>query len=66
MSKWYKDAKEYGGPNMNFMLIGNKSDLVNEREVSFEEGKLFAEQNGMTFIETSAKSGVGVQEVPFL
>ena len=38
------------------MLIGNKCDLESKREVSFQEGKEFAEQNGMTFIETSAKN----------
>jgi len=38
------------------LLIGNKCDLESKREVSFQEGKEFAEQNGMTFIETSAKN----------
>jgi hypothetical protein len=48
---------------MSFILIGNKSDLQNQRQIKFEEGKLFAQQNDMIFIETSAKSGAGVQEV---
>ena len=38
------------------MLIGNKCDLESKREVSFQEGKEFAEGNGMKFIETSAKT----------
>ena len=38
------------------MLVGNKCDLESKREVSFQEGKEFAEQNGMKFIETSAKT----------
>ena len=48
---------------MSFILIGNKSDLENKRQIKFEEGKLFAQQNDMIFIETSAKNGAGVQEV---
>ena len=44
------------------MLIGNKCDLESKREVSFQEGKEFAEGNGMKFIETSAKTDQKVAE----
>ena len=44
------------------MLIGNKCDLESKREVSFQEGKEFAEKNGMKFIETSAKTNQKVSE----
>ena len=36
------------------IIIGNKNDLENKREVSTEEGKDFARKHGMKFIETSA------------
>lgn len=39
---------------MNALLIGNKSDLDTEREIAYDEGKEFAEENGMIFYETSA------------
>lgn len=38
------------------IIIGNKSDLSNERKVSQEEAMKFAEEHGMTYFETSAKS----------
>ena len=44
------------------MLVGNKCDLESKREVSFQEGKEFAEGNGMKFIETSAKTDQKVAE----
>ena len=44
------------------MLIGNKCDQVNEREVSTEEGKKEAEMNGMAFMETSALDGTNITE----
>ncbi len=40
------------------MLIGNKIDLTQYRQVSTEEGKDFAKKNGLFFNETSAKSNV--------
>ncbi len=37
------------------ILIGNKEDLIEEREVTTEEGKIKAEEMGCFFFETSAK-----------
>ena len=42
------------------MLIGNKCDLSNERKVTEEEGKKLADEFGMLFFETSAKTGYNV------
>ena len=44
-------------------LIGNKIDLEDKREVSYEEGKNFAEENNLLFFETSAKDGNNIQEI---
>jgi Ras-related protein Rab-1A len=44
------------------LLIGNKCDLEDKRKVTFQEGKDFAESNGMKFMETSAKTASKVQE----
>ena len=45
------------------MLIGNKCDLEHRRQVSPEEGKKFAEEHGLMFLETSAKTAHNVEEV---
>jgi Ras-related protein Rab-14 len=44
------------------MLIGNKKDMEDQAEVSHEEAAKFAEENGLHFIETSAKTGQNVEE----
>jgi Ras-related protein Rab-14 len=38
------------------MLVGNKKDLDGQREISYEEAKKFADENGLVFIESSAKT----------
>ncbi|KAJ7710945.1 P-loop containing nucleoside triphosphate hydrolase protein [Mycena rosella] len=45
------------------LLVGNKSDLVNERQVSKEDGVARARQYGCEFIETSAKTAQNVERV---
>ncbi|KAJ5074808.1 ras-related rab5 [Anaeramoeba ignava] len=44
------------------LLIGNKIDLEDEREVKYEEAAEYAEENGFLFYETSAKSGENIGE----
>ncbi|KAG9393609.1 Small GTPase superfamily [Carpediemonas membranifera] len=44
------------------ILVGNKSDLDEERAVSEEEGKALAEEFGCLFIETSAKEDINIEQ----
>jgi GTPase SAR1 family protein len=48
---------------MTIMLIGNKCDLAHRRAVSTEEGEQFAKENGLVFMETSAKTAHNVEDV---
>ena len=47
------------------ILVGNKSDLEDKRQVSQEEGQELAEKYGLEFYETSAKTGSNVDDVFF-
>lgn len=64
---WMMEAKRHIEPHRPvFALTGCKLDLVSngaQREVSRDEAKAFAEQNGLFFVETSARTGVNVEEV---
>ena len=45
------------------IIVGNKSDIENsQREVTYEEGKNYADSKGYKFFETSAKNGTNVKE----
>ena len=48
---------------MSIMLIGNKSDLEAKRAVTTDEGERFAQENGLIFMETSAKTAYNVEQV---
>eukprot|EP00300_Choanocystis_sp_HF-7_P007601 c15391_g1_i3.p1 GENE.c15391_g1_i3~~c15391_g1_i3.p1 ORF type:complete len:128 (-),score=19.84 c15391_g1_i3:66-449(-) len=62
ITSWLEDARKNTNPKTIILLIGNKSDLDSAREVPFEEAKKFADENDMLFLETSAKTGQGVEE----
>lgn len=63
LEHWLREAKEHDRDDrMVIMLIGNKSDLVNQREVSEEEGRRFAQEHNLHFIETSAKTAQNVEQ----
>jgi Ras-related protein Rab-14 len=63
LSTWLSDARRHlTNPNTVIMLVGNKTDLGPQRQVTFEEASKFAEENGLIFIETSAKTGENVEE----
>ena len=49
-------------PDAIKMVVGNKVDLSENRQVSKEEGKAFARQHGCLFIETSAKENIKVAQ----
>ncbi|CAK8695664.1 ras-related protein Rab-13-like [Clavelina lepadiformis] len=63
IKSWSKIFNQWGDKNAVKMLVGNKCDLLHERQVSKAEGKTLAKDLGMMFHETSAKDDVNVTEV---
>lgn len=59
--QWIDDVRNERGADVVIMLVGNKTDLSERRQVSTEEGERKAEQFGVMFIETSAKAGFNVK-----
>lgn len=62
-SKWLRDFKKYVKKEGAYILIGNKSDLTDQRTVTEERGKKIAQKiKASHFIETSAKLGENIEE----
>jgi Ras-related protein Rab-14 len=62
LQSWLNDARSLTNPNTVIFLIGNKSDLDSQRDVTQEEATKFAEDNGLIFLEASAKTGENVED----
>ncbi|KAH8235454.1 hypothetical protein KR032_000589, partial [Drosophila birchii] len=60
---WLKDLADYGPKGVNIMLVGTKCDDQEGREVTKEMALCYAQQNGLSYMEASAKSGANVKEV---
>lgn len=53
---WINEIEKYSQSNVCKILVGNKCDMEDRRQVTFEEGQEFANQFSMPFLETSAKA----------
>ncbi|KAG0672171.1 Vacuolar protein sorting-associated protein 21 [Maudiozyma exigua] len=64
---WVKELHEQASKNIIIALVGNKIDILedneNERKVAREEAEKLAEEEGLLFFETSAKTGTNISEV---
>ena len=64
IGEWIENYYKNSNPDSekNVVLIGNKSDLVDKREVTQEEIEKFAKDNHIMYFETSAKTGANIDE----
>ena len=60
---WIENYYKNGPEQKNIILIGNKKDMEEERQVTQEEAELFSETNNMIYFETSAKEGDNIEYV---
>ncbi|KAI9004193.1 Ras- protein Rab-6A [Gaertneriomyces sp. JEL0708] len=60
-TKWVDDVRAERGNDVIIVLVGNKTDLSDKRQVSTEEGEKKAKEFGVMYIETSAKAGYNVK-----
>ena len=59
---WIQELHNKNRDSKVLMLVGNKTDLDNEREVSFQQGEKKANEIGCPFMETSAKTNHNIKE----
>ena len=61
VSHWIEDVRAERGNDVLIALVGNKTDLADKRQVSTEDGEAKAREEGILFIETSAKAGFNIK-----
>jgi len=62
VDKWVQDLNSYGDKNITLLLVGNKSDLEEKRQITKENGEEKAKSFNLGFIETSACSGDNIDQ----
>ena len=62
IKNWVKQIKDQVSSRVSVVLIGNKTDLVDKREVKTEEGEELGKEYNYQFFETTAKDGININE----
>jgi small GTP-binding protein len=62
VAEWLNDLYEVVRTKIPIVLVGNKCDLSDDRDVTTKEARKFADAHGLAYVETSAKSGDNISE----
>ncbi|BGP43978.1 ras GTPase [Rhodotorula kratochvilovae] len=62
VKQWLQEIDRYACEGVNKLLVGNKSDLAQKKVVDYAVAKEFADQIGVSLLETSAKNATNVEQ----
>lgn len=65
IKNWIRNIEEHASSDVEKMILGNKCDIQERRQVSRERGEQLAIEYNIKFMETSAKSSLNVEEAFF-
>lgn len=60
--KWLRNIEDHATDNVAKLILGNKCDMTNRRQVQPEEGEQLAKSKGLKFLETSAKANINIEK----
>ena len=63
IDKWLSNVNDNCIPDVIKILAANKCDLVDEREITPDQGKEQAKRFNLTYLESSAKTNIGIEEM---
>jgi small GTP-binding protein len=62
LDSWMQDVQQLATPNAAIILVGNKTDLTETRQVTEEEARGYAARHNVDYVETSAKAATGIDD----
>lgn len=63
LSHWIEEVRSHGSEKITIFLVGNKADEQAKRVISWDTSKEFADRNNIVYMETSAKTEQGIEEL---
>jgi small GTP-binding protein len=63
VGRWIQDIHEVARGDVVTVLVGNKSDLADQRKVPIEDAEAYAREHNLAYLETSARTGAGISKV---
>ncbi|CAF1161123.1 unnamed protein product [Rotaria sordida] len=63
VGQWINEVREFASVNVPIVLVGNKSDLVAQHRITFEQATTFAKQFKLPYMETSTLNSSNVEQV---
>lgn len=63
LKSWLQRLREFGPKDLVLIIVGNKCDLHDKRQIPKKEAELFSQQEGCMYVETSARDGINVELV---
>ena len=62
VKQWLQEIDRYASENVDKLLVGNKCDLTDKKVIEYTSAKAYADQLGISFLETSAKNATSVEQ----
>lgn len=62
ISKWLRNIDEHANEDVEKMILGNKCDMDDKRQVPTARGETIAREHNIPFLETSAKANINVEK----
>ena len=63
MKSWVDEARKIRGDQVSIIIVGNKIDMAEKRQIATDDGQKLADELKTMFTETSAKVGINVKQL---
>ena len=63
LNYWLEETVKFASENVSKLIIGNKCDIINKREVSYTTAREYAESLNINYVETSAKNNTNINKI---
>ena len=63
MERWVKELRDQLGKQLPIIVVGNKCDLENKRQIPLDEAESYAKNLGLDHFSASARNGHNVKEL---